>query len=62
MTETDQQHILLDAPSDSIWQGSEVEIDTTNMPVDEDMGPDYDPGSAYAVDPDVSSVGIATAS
>lgn len=55
-------NVLLDAPSDVVHQGDEVEIDTTDLPEREVMPVDYDPGRSYAVDPDVSSDGLSTAS
>ncbi len=54
--------VILDAPSLTVHQGHEVEVDTTDMPADEQMPADYDPASAYAVDPDVSGEGTQTAS
>ena len=54
--------VLLDAPSAVIRQGHELEIDTSDMPADEVMPADYDPGKTYAVDTDVSGEGLPTAS
>ncbi len=54
--------VLTDAPSDAVGQGDEVEVDTTDLPADEVMPDDYDPGRSYAVDPDVSGDGLPTSS
>ncbi len=54
--------VMLDAPSDVVHQGDEVEIDTTLLPAEEVMPADYNPGRSYAVDPDVSSDGLPTSS
>ncbi len=56
------EEALLDAPSDAVHQGDEIEVDTTGMPADEVMPAGFDPGKSYAVDPDVSDEGLPTSS
>lgn len=58
----DKDDVYADAPSDAIHQGSEIEVDTTDMPADEVMPKGFNPGKAYAVDPDVSREGLPTSS
>jgi hypothetical protein len=58
----DTEDVYADAPSDAIHQGSEIEIDTTKLPEDEVMPKSFNPGKAYAVDPDVSRDGLPTSS
>jgi hypothetical protein len=58
----DTTDVYSDAPSDAIHQGGEIEIDTTKLPSDEVMPAGFNPGKAYAVDPDVSGEGLPTAS
>ena len=58
----DTEDVYADAPSDSIHQGSEIEIDTTKLPENEVMPAGFNPCKAYAVDPYVSRDGLPTSS